>query len=100
MTLLIEYHRFATNVEWPEEAEAMVEKLVALVRRQMKWVLDLVDEQESIPSGAFASTSMRHSSRHGHLPTWESISLDDWTTILESILLLSGYRSFCEEFGK
>jgi hypothetical protein len=100
MNLLIDYHRFATNVEWPEEAEAMVEKLVALVRRQMKWVLDLVYDQESIPSGAFASNSMRHSSRHGHLPTWESISLDDWTTILDSILLLSCRRSFCEEFGK
>jgi hypothetical protein len=33
MTLLIDYHRFATDVAWPEEAEATVEKLVALVRR-------------------------------------------------------------------
>jgi GTPase SAR1 family protein len=100
MALLIDYHRFATDVENAEEAEAMLEKLVTLVRRQINWILDLVHEQESSASGAFGSTATRHSSRHGHPTTWESISLDDWTTILDSILLLSCDRSFCEEFGK
>jgi signal recognition particle receptor subunit beta len=98
MTLLIDYHRFATDVKCPEEAQAMVEKLVALVRRQINWVMDLVDDHERSASGAFGA--VRHSSRRESRITWESISLDDWTTILDSILLLSCDRSFCEEFGK
>jgi hypothetical protein len=78
----------------------MVEKLVALVRRQIESVMELVESHERSSSGAFDPTPVRHSSRYGSIATWESISLEDWTNILESILLLSGGQSFCEEFGK
>jgi hypothetical protein len=72
----------------------MVQQLVALVLARLNelWIWLLITKglllAHLVPS--------RHESR----TTWESISRDDWTTILDSILLLSGDRSFYEEFGK
>ena len=103
MSLLVEYHGFAKEKYWHTETEAVAEKIVSLVHRQLSFLIEKLFGKQSVGKAEswdyMELPSALTMNINVHAISWEAVSLDNWTAILDSVLLVSHYKWFCETFG-
>ena len=79
------YSKFVGKVEWEDEKAAVASSMKTLIQRQLEVIFN-------------AYSSWLKDNKRSSI--WKGLSKMDWISIVESLLLLSYNKRFCEIFGK